>query len=436
MSDETRISLGDLVEDPLNARKHTARNLQSIEESLQRAGAGRSILAARDKDGRLVILAGNATTEAAMSAGFENARIVEADGTELIVVVRNDLAPDDPQARLLALADNRVAELASWDVPVLASLPTDLLDMFFTPQEMGRLLQTMDKQISEVTGDEGPPTGETAELATDDPEAGPDGAGAEEDSQETTAKTGDVWCLGEHLLWCGESDHPDTRSALAVLQHDRGQHPAIIVTDPPYGIDYKDIRAGRRNQKAEDWESIESDDDDPASVEDLETLIFNALSEVPARTAVIWHPPLQNRLAFWRAMEKDFWKLRQELIWVKDSFVFGRADYHWQHEVASLFAKKGHYSSMNRTLSTVINAPKPSKAVHPTQKPIVCYSTPILHHTSQGEVLYDPFAGSGTAAIACEDTGRIAHMVEMSPAYCDLIITRWQKHTGKVATKL
>ncbi len=241
-----RISLGDLHQDPDNARKHTARNVSQIEESLQRAGAGRSILAARDKDGKLVILAGNATTEAAMSAGFETARIVESDGTELVVVVRSDLDPEDVQARLLAVADNRTAELATWDVPKLTELPVELLDMFFSPKEMGKLLQTMDRSIDEVNASEETQTEqETPGAETDD-----DASSSMELPQ---TQTGDVWRLGDHILICGESDNQATRSTLDTLWKSSGVKPAIIVTDPPYGIDYEAIRAGRRNQKAEDW---------------------------------------------------------------------------------------------------------------------------------------------------------------------------------------
>ncbi len=180
---------------------------------------------------------------------------------------------------------------------------------------------------------------------------------------------------------------------------------------------------------------IEADDSDEDTIDRLEKLLYGAIEGIEARTALIWHPPLQNRLAFWRAMEADYWKLRQEIVLVKDPFVFGRADYHWQHEVASLFAKPGHYSSGNRTLTTVWHAKKITKALHPTQKPLTCYATPLLHHTSQGEILYDPFAGSGTAVIACEETNRIAYLVEKEPKHCDVIIKRWQDHTGKDAVR-
>jgi len=417
-----RVSLGDLTPDPGNTRVHTPRNVAAIEASLQKVGAGRSIVAARDPSGKLVILAGNATAEAAGNVGLETARIVESDGTEIVVVVRTDLVAGSDDATYLGVSDNRTAEFATWDVPRLQSLPQEVIDAFFTPIEMGRLVQTLDKKLSDV-------------KETDDPPEDPEHPDVVPFPMSRT-QPGDVWTLGPHLLVCGSSDSDAIRTYWTTLWASIGDVPSLIATDPPYGIDYETIRKGRRNQKQDDWGAIDGDDTPPDDVDALETLLFRAVQGIDARTAVVWHPQMGLRLAFWKAMERDFWAKRQEIVWVKDAFVFSRADYHWQHETATVFAKPGHYSSANRTLSTVWHAPSPSKPVHPTQKPLALYATPILHHTSQGEIVYDPFAGSGTCVIACQETGRIAHVVEKSPEYCDRIIERWQIHSGETAQKV
>lgn len=149
---ETPVNIANLKTDPRNARRHTERGIGTIERSIQRDGFGRSILIANDG----TIIAGNATIEAAASAGLENVRIIETDGREIIAVKRTDIEPGSPEFTALAISDNRAAELAEWDAGVLAALADDGvdLDQFWLPEELSAVLEdVLDVEFPEYTED-------------------------------------------------------------------------------------------------------------------------------------------------------------------------------------------------------------------------------------------------------------------------------------------
>lgn len=146
---ETATHIGDLKPDPRNARKHTPRNHGMIADSIQRDGFGRSVLLARDG----TIIAGNATIDAAASAGMEDVIVVETDGTKVVAVKRTDVAPDSPAFRNLALSDNRAAELADWDPDVLRGLAEEVdLSAFWFEPELETLLASLDAPNFEPVG--------------------------------------------------------------------------------------------------------------------------------------------------------------------------------------------------------------------------------------------------------------------------------------------
>jgi DNA modification methylase len=244
--------------------------------------------------------------------------------------------------------------------------------------------------------------------------------------EEPTTKPGDLWILGEHRIVCGDCADPAVVTRLMA-----GRTAALMTTDPPYGVDYASLVESRENQKAGGWDDIHNDalDDDA-----LLSLLTAALGGAGATTAFVWHPAGARRFLFWQALETNGWRIAQEIVWVKNALVFGRADYQWRHEPCLYAKKAGAPAQGDRTQTTVWEESKTTHAEHPTQKPVGLYERPIKNHTQRGDLVYDPFLGSGTALVAAEGLGRICYGVELEPRYCDVVIRRWEHLTGKTAT--
>lgn len=243
---------------------------------------------------------------------------------------------------------------------------------------------------------------------------------------------GDVWLLGDHRLLCGDAtDQADVLKAIGFRK------PFLMVTDPPYGVSYDSdwrLRAGidKPHQTLADGKVSNDDRCDWSPAWKL----------FPGTVAYVWHSGLHSA-AVQSSLEAAGFALRAQLIWAKKSLVIGRGHYHWQHE-ACWYASRGaaHWSGDRKqsTLWAIDNMHTSQgnvddgKTVHSTQKPVECMRRPILNHTKPGDVVYDPFAGSGTTLIAAETTGRVCISIEIDPVYVDVIVERWQKLTGKAAT--
>jgi DNA modification methylase len=394
--------LTDLIPDPQNARFHGERNLSLIASSLREVGAGRSIVV--DEDG--TILAGNATVEAAARAGIGKVRIVDTDGSELIAVRRSNLTDD--QKRRLALFDNRAAELADWGTDVLASLADDLdLSDLWDDDELAALLGKLDA--------------DAAPILRTDPDEVP------EIPASPVTQPGDLWRLGPHRLLCGDATKAEDLSL--VLENGLAD---LIVTDPPYGVAYEG--------KTSDRLTIANDDLDDTALGSFLDAAFTAMHAVtkPGGAIYCFHAD-SHGLVVRQAFRTAGWLHKQTLIWVKQSLVLGRQDYHWRHEPI-LYGWKpgtGHFFVDDRTQTTVWEVDRPSRnAEHPTMKPVDLLAIAIANSSLPGEVVLDPFAGSGSTLIACEQLGRHARLVEIDPRYCDVIVKRWEAATGKTAERL
>ena len=394
------IALDTLIPDPRNARRHTARNLATIERALREVGAARSVVV--DETG--TVLAGNATVAAATKAGIERVRIVEADGTELIAVRRAGLTA--AQKQRLALFDNRAAELAEWDAEVLAALAeeTDLTDLW-TDGEIADLLAT--DHASSV------------DLLTD-----PDDVS--EPPTEAVTKPGDRWLLGRHRLLCGDATSAEHTGVLM-----SGDQADLVVTDPPYGVAYEGGTADRL--------TIANDDlDDAAFLPFLTTALRNAADVTrPGGAIYVCHADSRG-LTVRQAFTTAGWRLAQCVIWVKQSLVLGRQDYQWRHEPI-LYGWKpgaGHYFVDDRSQTTVWEIDRPSRnAEHPTMKPVALIATAIANSSRAGDIVLDAFAGAGSTLLACEQLGRAARLMELDPRYCDVIVRRWEQATGQIAQR-
>ena len=387
-------SIKDLKHDHKNARKRTDRSAALIAESLKRYGAARSIVI--DEDGR--ILAGNGTVEGARKAGISKLRIIEAEGDELIAVRRAGLSEDEKVG--LALADNRSSDLSEWDNEMLRQLSEehDLTPWFEDDELLAEVLE--------------PEKGKT------DPDDVP------EAPAEPITKPGDLWILGNHRLLCGDST--DTVALERLMD---GGNADLWLTDPPYNVSYEG--------KTKDALTIKND-----SMKDGEFRQF--LHDVyvaancflrPGAVFYIWHADSEG-YNFRGAANDVGWKVRQCLIWLKSCMVMGRQDYQWKHEPCLYGWTEGaaHYWGSDRKQTTILEFDKPRRnGEHPTMKPVELFQYQMENSTKQGDVVLDSFGGSGTTMIAAERIHRKARLMELDPAYCDVIVKRWEDFTGNTA---
>jgi DNA modification methylase len=397
--------LTSLVPDPRNARRHSERNVGLITDALREVGAARSIVV--DETG--TILAGNATVTAAAQAGIDQVRIVEADGAELIAVRRSGLTSE--QKRRLALLDNRTAELAEWDTDVLASLAEDTdLSGLWDPDELAELL-----------AGETPPG-----QLLGDPEDVPDLPA------DPVTQSGDLWLLGTHQLLCGDATKREDQDRLMA-----GEQASCLWTDPPYGVSY----TGRTK------DALTLANDDAAGLEGLLRASFTHVTDVlvPGAAFYIAHPAGPLSLVFLQVVTELGWKLRQTLVWVKDRLVLGHSDYHYRHEPILYGClpgggrrgrgAAGWYGDDAQT--SVFEIARPSASPdHPTSKPVALVATMLGNSTKPKDVVLDPFGGSGSTLIACEQLGRNARLLELDPRYCDVVVQRWEALTGQTAEQI
>jgi len=235
---------------------------------------------------------------------------------------------------------------------------------------------------------------------------------------------GDLWQLGAHRLICGNSTSPDVVGKLL-----GDLKPLLMVTDPPYGVEYD---PSWRNQAgtAKTRRTGKVLNDDRADWREAWVLF-------PGDVAYVWHGALHAATVVDSLIAAGF-AIRSQIIWAKDRLVLSRGDYHWQHEPCwyAVRAKgKGHWAGDRKqtTLWQIANRDQDADTVHGTQKPVECMRRPILNNSSPGQAVYEPFMGSGTTLIAAETTGRVCYGIELNPAYVDVAIDRWQQFTGAQA---
>jgi ParB-like chromosome segregation protein Spo0J len=344
-----------------------------------------------------VIIVGHTRLKAAQSLGLATVPVVVAD------------LPAE-KARAYRLADNRTHEEATWlddllsgELKALDALDFDLSLTGFDDRELLALLS------------------DEAEL---------------ERAEETPAVpaipvtiTGDVWIMGKHRVVCGDSTKADD-----VAKALNGVEPHLMVTDPPYGVEYDP--AWRGEAKSKDGRRVSLGVHAKGTVENDDRADWReAWALFPGDVAYVWHAGLFAGTVA-ESLEAVGFALRSQIVWAKNNFAIGRGDYHWKHEPCWYAVKgTGHWSG-DRTQSTLWDIPKPQKSEtgHGTQKPVECMRRPIVNNSSPGQAVYEPFSGSGTTIIAAEMTGRACHAIELNPAYVDVAVKRWQEFAGGQAT--
>lgn len=254
-------------------------------------------------------------------------------------------------------------------------------------------------------------------------------------------KTGDIWGLGDHRLLCG-----DSTDATAVARVMAGDKAEIVFTDPPYGVSIgaKNRFLNKFQKSGRNLKDIKDDSLKPEELKDnLLVPAFTLVRSVMAETCTVFVTAPQGGdlgLIMLQMMKEAGLPVRHVLIWKKNAptFSMGRLDYDYQHEPILLTWGKKHSfygGGQHRTSVWEIAKPKAS-AEHPTMKPVELYVNAFQNNSKRGDIAYEPFAGSGTAFIAAQQTGRVCRGIEIDPAYCDVIIKRWEEFTGLKAVKV
>lgn len=400
----TKADIGSLNPYHRNPRRG---NTAVIAESLRTLGQYRPIVVnAGTLTGRPnEVLAGNHTLFAAQKLGWDAIDVVMVD-------------VDEETATRIVLVDNRSSDLAENDEDLLAALLQDLPDLTAT----GFTDDDLEELLAEVEAGDG-----DVPLQGD-----PDDAPNAPDEADAVTEPGQVWELGPHRLLCGDST--DLAAVEAFMVDGRAD---CMWTDPPYGVDYVG--------KTKDALTIQND-----GAEDLPKLLagaFAAASAVlkPGAPLYVAHPAGPLSLDFARAFLDAGWLLRQNLVWVKDQMVLGHSDYHYQHEPILYGFTPGGEGRLGRggdrwygdnAQVSVFEVPRPARsAVHPTMKPVDLVTAHLRNSCPPGGTVFDPFGGSGTTLIAAHTTRRVARLVELDPAYCDVIAQRFQETTGIVPVR-
>lgn len=296
-----------------------------------------------------------------------------------------------------------------WDNTKLEELMEELQKEDFNMEMTGFSFDEVDNILKDITGSK---------------EDDFDIQQALDEIDEPITKTGDIWILGKHRLMCGDSTQKEQ-----VLRLMNNQEADMILTDPPYNVDYEG--------KTADALKIENDNMNETEFYNFLLDSFRNMYESVkyGGSVYVFHADTEG-LNFRNAFKSCGFKLAQCLVWVKNTFVMGRQDYQWRHEPILYGWKEGagHYFVDDRKQSTVLEFDKPSRnAEHPTMKPVDLLVYLIKNSSKENNLILDLFGGSGSTLIAAEQTKRNCYAMELDPKYCDVIVKRWETLTGEKA---
>jgi DNA modification methylase len=404
------VPCSDLTLDPANARRHPEANLEAIKGSLAVYGQVKPVVARADNG---VVIAGNGTLEAARQLGWAHPAVVRVE-------------MDAATAVGYAIADNRTAELAGWDA--------DALDRLLREVSTG-YDERLDAMLAELAEEVGvaSPDGGGGGISADDP--GPQVDRAKELQAKWGTALGQLWIIPsrvtpdrEHRLLCG-----DSTKAEDVAQVMTGEKAALCATDPPYLVDYTGERPDHSggNDGGKDWSAHYREVDIQDASAFFRAVFANVLDVLAPRAAIYcWH--VHKRCGEIQQVWAELGILdHQQLVWVKPTPVFGRVFWHFRHEPCMMGWRKGSVPEHDgdQTLNSVWEIDWEGKAKvvgndHPTQKPVEIFARPIRKHTRPGDVVFEPFSGSGSQCVAAEQTGRLCYGVELSPAFIAVALER------------
>lgn len=384
------VPIASVVPYARNPRKN-AGAVAKVAASLREFGWRQPIVV----DSEMVVVVGHTRLLAAQQLGMAEVPVHVAEG-----LTAN-------QVKAYRLADNRVHEEAEWDDELLALELGDLRDA------------GLDLALTGFDDDE------LARLTVEQTEGLTDPDDVPEPQADAVTAMGDVWLLGRHRLVCGDSTTVEAVDACLA-----GVKPHLMVTDPPYGVEYDaDWRDAALGGKPGGRATGAVKNDDRADWSEAWALF-------PGDVAYVWHGATHAHVVAESLIGAGL-EIRSQIIWAKSHFAIGRGHYHPHHEPCWYAVRKGatgHWAG-DRKQTTLWQIPKPQKSEtgHSTQKPVECMRRPIENNSSVGQAVYEPFSGSGTTLIAAEMTGRACHAIELSPQYVDVAVRRWQHFTGQAA---
>jgi DNA modification methylase len=374
-----------------NSRTHSPEQVAQIAGSIREFGFTNPVLIDADNG----IIAGHGRVMAAGKLGMDKVPCIRLAHLT------------DTQKRAYVIADNKLALNAGWDEEMLALELGEIANLDFDMDLTGFTEEELASLLAETT------EGETDPDEVPEPPADP------------VSVLGDVWLLGKHRIVCGDSTDAD-----CVAKCLNGVVPHLMVTDPPYGVEYDADWRNHTGDKTRTGRAVGKVlNDDNADWSEAWALF-------PGDVAYIWHAGNMAHIVA-ESLIANGLHIRAQIIWAKSNMVISRGDYHPKHEpcwYAVRKNRKGHYVG-GRKQTTVwdIDKPQKSETGHSTQKPVECMKRPIENNSSPGQAVYEPFSGSGTTIIAGEMTGRCIHAIELNPAYVDVAVKRWQDFTGKPA---
>ena len=394
-----------------NSRTHTDAQVAMVAASIREFGWTNPILVRPD----LVVIAGHARLLAARKLRLTDVPVIELNGLS------------EAQCRALAIADNQLAIIgAGWDEEMLRIELAALQEEDFDLNLVGFDTHELDDLL----------LGDAVEDGEDIVPHLPANA---------VSRSGDLWLCGPHRMICGDATSPAEVSRLL-----NGRNPHLMITDPPYGIEldseWRD-RAGLNGcgpaEKSYMKHRTEGHNETTISG-DTRADWSEAFELVPSlEVAYVWHASKFTREVLDGLLRIGFLH-HQQIIWNKGRTVLTRTHYWFQHEPcwyvrkknAPWFGKAGENSTIWDSPSPkfIIGGSKEEKFDHPTQKPVELMRRPLLNHTKRGELVYDPFLGSGTPLAAAEVTDRVCYGMELDPKYVDVSVLRWRTQSGKKAT--
>jgi len=413
-----QVAVGRLRAAEYNPRVMPPDEMRSLQRSLQQWGFVEPIVVRRAD---MTVIGGHQRLEAAKALGMT-----------VVPVVFVDI--DEQQAKALNIALNKIH--GDWDLPKLGALLDELRGLpdldetltGFDPKEMDQLLAELERSQREASEEDFDAEGAMADA---DQATGP-----------TRVKPGEVWQLGPHRLLCGDATDSSAWERLMT-----GKIAQAVVTDPPYGVSYCGGRTAQLERIAKARRGIGKPSDaywDDMTPEAYRKLLVSSVSLAHS------HSDDQAPLYLWFAsahvrdvlvcLEEAGWQERNLIVWVKNNGAGALfAQYkHW-FEPCFYAHKRGESPRWTgpSNESTVWFHDKPARNdLHPTMKPLPLIERAISNATAPGQLVVDPFLGSGTAIIAAQRTGRVCFGMDLEPRYCDVILARWEAIGGQTARRI